>query len=52
LKKEKPSSILKEHINKVYWVKMSDDGKFMLSGGEDGRVLVWDMNKMALFKTI
>ena len=44
--------ILKEHINKVYWVKLSNDGKLMASGGEDGRLIIWDMRKLALLKVI
>lgn len=39
----KQLALLKEHTNSVYDVSFSPDGKLLVSGGADGRAVVWDV---------
>ena len=50
LKKKKPSHTLKEHKNKVYIASFNEDSKYIASGGEDQRLIIWDLRKAAPLK--
>lgn len=52
LKKKKPTSILKEHKNKIYWASFNENGKYIASGGEDSRLIIWDLRKNMPLKII
>jgi len=47
LKKKKPINFLKEHENKVYWAKFNEGNTLIASGGEDSKIIIWDMRKQA-----
>lgn len=52
LSKGKPSSVLKEHHNKVYFCQFNEDNKLIASGGEDSRLIIWDARKGTPLKII
>jgi len=43
---------LKEHVNKIYWASFNENDKLIASGGEDGRLIIWDLKKGTSLKTI
>ncbi|HLO28593.1 MAG TPA: WD40 repeat domain-containing protein [Anaerolineales bacterium] len=44
-------SPLRGHDSDVLSLKFSRDGKWLVSGGTDGKVLVWDVARRSVFKT-
>lgn len=48
----KPTSVIHEHKNKVYWAKFNESGLFTASGGADSEILIYDVRKNAPFKKI
>lgn len=52
MNKKKPVSSLKEHTNKVYHANFNEDSKLIASGGEDSRLIIWDLRKGTPLKII
>ncbi len=50
--KPKPEVVLKGHRGAVSSVAISPDGKRIISGGEDGKVRIWDIEKRAEIQTL
>ena len=48
----KPTNVIHEHKNKVYWAKFNESGLFTASGGADSEILIFDVRKNAPFKKI
>jgi len=43
---------LKEHKNKIYYANFNENSKLIASGGEDSKLIVWDLRKGAPLKII
>jgi WD40 repeat protein len=48
----KELSRLKHHTDYVYAIAASSDGKYLASGGEDGRVCLWDARTLKQIKEL
>ena len=47
----KPEAVLEGHVSVPRGLDVSDDGRWLVSGGRDQVVLVWDMNEKQLKKS-
>ena len=45
-------AVICQHYQPVNVLKFTDDGTYLLSGGDDNRVLVWNFGRLSIFETI
>jgi len=48
----KPSKVLEAHTYKINYIRFSEDGKYLASGGWDNYTILWDMESFSKIRTL
>lgn len=51
-KKKLPLNTIQGHLSYIYYMDISPDGKFMVSGGADKFIRIWDISKLPQIKEL
>jgi WD40 repeat protein len=52
VKTGRSGGILKGHASAVSTLKFSHDGQFLISGGEESAIKIWDLSKRQLLRSL